>query len=297
MERVDGLPDKLDMMLKASSLSRVALAQQMGVDKSLVGRWVKGTIHPGEHNLSRLTAVFQDRWEKLTLADWYLDIAELAQKIGVSWRAGIPSGPEMRASGPFARIAEAAGTELAQRASAFEGFWRTTRPSVLMPDQIFHDYGIFRQTADGMIEVIMEGAGLRFEGWLFPMAGNVYVFLWDPVGRTPLIVLMKGVSLPRAMSFDGLLLLSALDANRTPAALPIVLERLGDITDDVDGDNAAVKRMVNEKPEPIQPLPQDKVREFLYRDVGPQAKEVGQDLFLTAAGMLARGTTSAGLAG
>ena len=38
MQRVEALPSKLDLLLKASSLSRVALAQQMGVDKSLVGK-------------------------------------------------------------------------------------------------------------------------------------------------------------------------------------------------------------------------------------------------------------------
>ncbi|GGD78328.1 hypothetical protein GCM10010990_30220 [Croceicoccus mobilis] len=297
MQKVSGLPSKLDMLLKASSLSRVALAHKVGVDKSLVGRWVKGSIHPGEHNLSRLTAVFQDHFAHLTLADWYLEEAEMAERLGISRRSLDKSPNEVCADSPFARIAEASGPELALRAECYEGFWRTARPSVLMPDQVFHDYGLFRRREDGMMEVIMEGAGLRFEGWLFPMSGNLYVFLFDPVGRTPLIVLMKGVSLPRAISMDGLLLLSALDGNRTPAALPIVVERLGDLSGDRQADDEAIRRMVDEKPEPMDPVPSDRLREKLYADVGPAAKDAGKDLFLIATGALSRGTTQAGLLG
>lgn len=297
MQRVDAFAEKLDLLLKASSLSRVALAQRVGVDKSLVGRWVKGAVHPGEHNLARLTAVFQDNFPDLTLADWYQDLAGLAAKAGVAMRAGIPTGPEMRAEGPFASIVEASGSDLAARAPAYEGFWRTTRPSVLMPDQPFHDYGLFRRTADGMMEVIMEGAGLSFTGWMFPMSGNLYVFLFDPVGRTPLIVVLKGVPLPRAESMEGLLLLSALDANRTPAALPIVLERLGDLSGDREADNATMKRMAEEEAKPVDPIDDDKRRAFLYRDVGPEAQKAGKQLFMIAPGTLSRGSTKAGLMG
>lgn len=297
MKRVEDLAAKLDMLLKASSLSRVALAQQVGVDKSLVGRWVKGSIHPGEHNLTRLTGVFKSYFPDLTLADWYLDQADLADRIGIAFRAGVPPGPEMRAHGPFAKIIEASEPEIAFRAAGYEGFWRTSRPSVLMPDQVFHDYGVFRLTEEGMLEVVMEGSGLRFDGWMFPMAGNLYVFLFDPVGRTPLVVLMKGVSLPRAMSMEGILLLSALDPARTPAALPIVLERLGDLSGDKAADDAAIKDMVESQPLPMDPLSDEERERLLYRNVGPVAAAAGGDLFLQVAGHFSRGVTTAGLKG
>ena len=46
---------KLDLVLRALSLSRGRLAAALGVDKSLVGRWTSGAVTPSDHNLSRLT--------------------------------------------------------------------------------------------------------------------------------------------------------------------------------------------------------------------------------------------------
>jgi len=297
MKRVEGLAEKLDMLLKASSMSRVALAQEVGVDKSLVGRWVKGTIHPGDHNLSRLTAVFKARFPELTLADWWEETSVLAERAGITYRPGFPAGPELRAEGPFAKIIESSEYEMGLRAKTYEGFWRTTRPSLLMPEEEFHDYGFFRMTENGMMEVRMEGAGLRFDGWMFTIAGNLYAFLYDPVGRTPLIVLMKGVTLPRAMSMEGLLLLSALDPARTPAAFPVLLERIGDLTGDREADEARVGEMAESRPQPIEPISDEERRALLYRDVGPEAQKAGGPLLLAISGAYSRGVTSNGLRG
>lgn len=291
MNRIADLPAKLDMLLKASSLSRVALAQKVGVDKSLVGRWVKGTVHPGEHNMVRISAVFRECFPALTLADWYDETAQLAARIGIPAHNGtldVTQEPD----GPFAMIAAMAAGELAFRGASYEGFWRTSRPSVVMPEQRFHDYGMFRLNDRGMLEVTMEGAGLKFSGWMFPMAGNLNVFLFDPVGRTPLVVLMKGVSLPRAMSMEGILLMSALDPARTPAAVPIVLERLGDLSGDRAADDAELRRIVAEQREPIVPLDQTLMAKALYRDIGPEAAEAGGSLFFTISGALSLGQTT-----
>ncbi len=297
MNRVANLAEKLDLLLKASSLSRVAIAQEVGVDKSLVGRWVKGSIHPGEHNLAKLTGVFRTHFPRLTVADWYEDTSELAKRVGISMRSGGLGRLVTAADGPFARIADVSEPEIAFKASTYEGFWRTSRPSVVMPGELFHDYGIFRLNESGMIDVVMEGAGLTFSGWMFPMSGNLYVFLFDPVGRTPLIVLMKGVTLPRAMSLDGLLLLSALDPQRTPAALPIVLERLGDLSGDREADDRRLREIIESRPEPLDPLGEETLLKACYRNIGPDAAKTGGDLYMMVSGALSHGTTSNGLHG
>ena len=297
MNRVPDLGDKLDMLLKASSLSRVSIAHEVGVDKSLVGRWVKGAIHPGEHNLAKLTGVFRSHFPQLTVADWYEDKAELARRLGIHVRSGGLGSLVTAADGPFAKIADVAEAEIAFKAATYEGFWRTTRPSVVMQGELFHDYGIFRLNGNGMIDVIMEGAGLTFSGWMFPMSGNLYVFLFDPVGRTPLIVLMKGVTLPRALSMEGLLLLSALDPLRTPAAVPIVLERLGDLSGDKQADDRRLREIIESPPEPVSPLGQAALAKACFRDVGPAATQLGGSFHLVVTGALSQGATSNGLHG
>ena len=47
--------EKLSFVLKALSLSRGALASELNVDKSLVGRWARGSVTPSRQNLARLS--------------------------------------------------------------------------------------------------------------------------------------------------------------------------------------------------------------------------------------------------
>ena len=299
VDHVADFPAKLDLMLKALSLSRVGLAQALGVDKSLVGRWLGGRVHPTEHNLSRLTALISGRHEGFRLIDWYGGVTEFAHGFGVEPKVAETAPPAILRDGPLARFIESARPDLAFRGGAYEGFWRTSRPSFLVREQVFHDYGMVRRSADGMLEVHMQGSGLKFDGWLFPIAGNVFVYLFDDTGRTPMSVVMGGVSLPKAMVMDGILLLAALDAHRTPAAVPIVLERVADLSGDAEADSATFRHVVVDQPSPIDPIPPAELERRLFREVGLAASAAGGEAFLavTAARSLSRGVTAEGLAG
>lgn len=68
---IDGhFPAKLELALKACSMSRGRLAAELGVDKSVVSRWLNGANAPSGHNLSSLTAVVAARFEGFTMLDW-----------------------------------------------------------------------------------------------------------------------------------------------------------------------------------------------------------------------------------
>lgn len=299
MEHISDLATKLDLALKALTLSRVGLAQALGVDKSLVGRWLSGTVHPTEHNLSRLTALISEHHEGFRLIDWYRGLDEFARGFGVDAAGGSSAQPAILRRGPLAQFLESSRHELMLHGAAYEGFWRTARPSLLMRDRVFHDYGFVRRGADGLLEVRIRGAGLAFDGWLFPMAGNVFVFLFDETGRTPMTVIMRGVTLPKAMVMDGVLLLAALDSDRTPAAVPIVLERMGDLSGIDEQDRARCDQMICDEAEPIDPIPVEKLEARLFRSVGPEVLATGGEAFLavTGARSLSRGVTPGGLVG
>lgn len=296
MEHVADLPLKLDMLMKATSLSRVALAQQLAVDKSLVGRWLSGSVHPTHHNLARLSSLMGDRFPGFRLADWFDDTKVLAERYGISLNS---STEEITRNGVLGEFLEAVSDENAMRGAAYEGFWRTSRPSLLMPGDLFHDYGLIRRNPGGLIEVRMGGSGLEFEGYLIPFSGNIAVYLFDRVGRSPVTVMCKGVTLPRAMVLDGLLMLAALDSARTPAAFPIIVERVGDLTGDREADDRCYAEIVESMPEPLEPLPPDVLKARLYRESGASAAEKGGDFFLSVspASTLSRGTTGRGLQG
>ncbi|MGQ7828833.1 hypothetical protein [Altererythrobacter sp. Z27] len=296
MNHVADLPLKLGMLMKATSLSRVALAQQLAVDKSLVGRWLSGAVHPTDHNLARLSSLIGDYLPGFRLADWFEDSATLAQRYGIAQE----SAPgEVTFPGVIGEFLSSVSEESAMRGSAYEGFWRTSRPSLLMPGELFHDYGLIRRGPSGLMEVRMGGSGLEFEGYLIPFAGNLAVYLFDRIGRSPVTVMFKGVTLPRAMVFDGILLLAALDSARTPVAFPILVERVGDLSGDAEADDQRYAEIIETMPQPLEPLPDDVLKARIYRDSGPSSAAQGGDAFLSVSisSALSRGTTGRGLHG
>ena len=299
MEHISDLATKLDVALKALTLSRVELSHRLAVDKSLVGRWLSGSVHPTEHNLTRVTALIAERLDGFRLTDWFADLDHFAARLGVERVARSPTVAALTETGPLAAFLDSARPDLTHRAAAYEGFWRTARPSFLMRDRVFHEYGMVRRTPDGMVEIRMEGSGLGFDGWAFPIAGNLFVYLFDATGRTPMTVLFKGVSLPKAMVLDGILLLAALDADRTPAAVPILLERVGDLSGDREADRERCTQMAKDLPDPLEPLPREELEARLFRDTGPVAAANGGEAFLAVTGARSqtRGVTAAGLTG
>lgn len=297
MDQVAAFPAKLDLALKALSLSRVALAHDLGVDKSLVGRWLSGAVHPTEHNLARLATLIARQRPDFRLADWYRSRIEFGAIFGLSVEDPAPAtSPPLSLLGP---IEDRARVETARRGAAYEGFWRTTRPSLLMDNQIFHDYGMIRLGDNGLLQVTMQGSGLSFEGWMLLAEGDLFVFLRDPTGLTPMSLVFRGVNLPRAMVLDGLLMLAALDPGRTLGAIPILLERIGDLGGDRAADDAVCSKLQEQAPEPLDPVPPEMVTARLYRDCGPAAVRNGGSGFLLigAQDSLSRGTTTGGLTG
>src|SRR5215471_14871922 len=52
------------------NLSRLTLSRELGVDKSVIGRWLTGVNQPTGHNLTRLTDVVRRYRPDVTLAFW-----------------------------------------------------------------------------------------------------------------------------------------------------------------------------------------------------------------------------------
>ena len=275
-------------------MSRGKLASVLGVDKSLVGRWAAGAVHPSHHNLSRITAVVADRFPGFSMLDWERDLPQFAERIGIDPSAARIEQPLPAVQGLPVQFIDRVRRNTEHRGTAYEGFWRTSRPSVLMPHLIFQDHGMIRVNANGLLEVRMGGAGLFFHGWMMLSDNNLFVIIHDSVGQTPLFLIFNGVQLPRAEVLEGILLMAALNASRTPAAVPILLERVGDLTGDREEDDAICDQMIKRQPSISIDEISDANHAYLMRDVGPAAAANGGDLFLLASGQLTRGSTSTG---
>jgi len=233
------------------------------------------------------------------MLDWDRDVAGLAGVFGVdaplAKSSQVPAGPPPPMGLPLP-ILEQARLTTARRGQAYEGFWRTTRPSVVMPGQFFHDHGMVRKNADGLLTIKVGGAGLVFDGWLLPSEGQLFGIMFDTVGQTPIFVTLNGVPLPRASTLDGLVMAAALNAARTPSAYPIMFQRIGDLSGDVAQDDAECAALVDRDPRATEETVPQSVRDHLVRDIGPAAAAKGGDLFLLAsmANTLSRGATLGG---
>lgn len=294
MGRPNNFPAKLDVVMKALSLSRGRLAADLGVDKSVVARWATGVVSPSGHNLAALTTLVAGRKPGFSMLDWDREPPALVALFG--GQATETMAPAAPVAGLPPAVIEQARATTERRGAAYEGFWRTTRPSMLMQRRFFHDHGMIRREANGLLAIQFGGAGLLFEGLMLPAEGQLFVTVYDTVGFTPIYLILNGVPLPKASMLDGLVMGAALNAARSPSAYPIIMERIGDLTGDRAADDATCAELLRRDPLAPEGSVPETIERYLIRDIGPAAAKAGGELFLMApvASSLSRGESVGG---
>lgn len=294
MGRLTNFPAKLDLVMKALSFSRGRLAADLGVDKSVVARWATGAVSPSEHNLAALTNLIAGRKPGFSMLDWDREPLALLTLFGGD--AAAAPAPAAPVTGLPSAMIDQARVTTERRGGAYEGFWRTTRPSMLMQHRFFHDHGMIRREANGLLAIQFGGAGLLFEGLMLPAEGQLFVTVYDTVGYTPIYLILNGVPLPKASMLDGLVMGAALNAARSPSAYPIIMERIGDLTGDRAVDDATCAELLKRDPLAPEGSVPDHIERYLIRDIGPAAEKAGGELFLLApvATSLSRGESAGG---
>jgi hypothetical protein len=270
---------KLDLVLKALSISRGRLAADLGVDKSVVGRWVTGAVKPSSHNLSSLTALIAGRVPGFKTLDWDRSFADLATLLGADPSA-VPGLESREPPGLPLAIAEHILATTALRGSAYEGFFRSTRPYVLQPGRFVHDHAMVRLDPTGYLRLRMGTGGTVVEGWVLTLHNQLFTIAADVTSGAMLFGIFYGVATPRADVIDGLMLGPALDVARTPTACAIIFERIGDLTDDPEADDQRFLALSKSDPVAAEGTISDEMRDHLVRDIGPEQQALGGDFLL-----------------
>ena len=273
---------KLELTLKVLSMSRARLAADLAVDKTVVGRWVSGAVQPSAHNLSLLSALIAEKIPGFTALDWDRSLAAFAELIGADLKsvAGHLPPPGSALTGlPLAGMEQfIAATNL--RGSAYEGFYRSTRPFILQPGRYMHDYCLVRVDPNGLLRTRVGAGGTIADGWLLPAGNQLFAVTVDVISGAVLFGIFHGVATPKAEVIDGLILAPSLDVGRTPAAYPLVFERVGDLSDNPDADDALFMQLAARDPVAPEGSISEEMRRHLTPDVGPAAAALGGELLL-----------------
>ena len=273
---------RLALALKALSLSRGRLAADLGVDKSVVGRWVTGVAEPSGHNLSRLTTLIAERVPGFNALDWDRGLADFAQRLGADPGAvpGLAPAQALASAGLPLPLLDQIKATTARRGSAYEGFFRSIRPFNLMPGRFLHDYGLLRVDEHGLLSVRMGAGGQQVEGWMFPLQNQLFCVACDLTSGALVFGIFNGAPTPKAQVVDGVILGAALDTGRTPTASIMMFERIAELSGDRAADDARFEELASRNPvAPDESISAD-VRAHLAPDVGPTPLAAGGDWLL-----------------
>jgi transcriptional regulator with XRE-family HTH domain len=243
---IEDFSAKLGLVAKRLDWSRAKLAQQVGIDKSLAGRWLKGDSRPTPYSLTRLTAALAQTLTGLTADDWQLPIDRFALRVGTEPPVAIPSDN----SGSRLTIAGLKFPPAAEWGEPYLGLWAGFYQSVI-------NKGLVRLCA---LHFFIDDLGLRcrltegnFTGEGPALATRSHLqCLFDvgPLYDRMAYCMFNGVHAPKAAIIDGLVCVIAADSGGSPVAAPILLFRIDEDTGDTEietGGIAAAIRQVHER--------------------------------------------------
>jgi transcriptional regulator with XRE-family HTH domain len=270
--------ENLRLVLKMLSMSAAGLASALEIDKSVVSRWLNGSVQPSAHNLSRLSALVAARIDGFTALDWERDPRSLAGMFGTDPNAI----PAMRVANPGLPLAiwDQMIATTSVRGAAYEGFFRSTRPHPRSAGRYLHEYGMIRRDAIGLLRLKMGSAESAVDGWMIPLHGLLYSIAVEVNSGTLLFGIFNGSGASRLEVFDGLSLTPAGDMGRSPMATAMICERVADLTDDREADDRRFAALLTKNPLAPEGSVPEHIARHLARDFGPQQLALGGDWLL-----------------
>lgn len=206
------------------NISRVTLARELAVDKSVIGRWLTGVNQPTGHNLTRLTDIVRRHWPDATLDFWHLPPPEIRAAEAPAQPAAASADCGLVVSG---LRAQSRPNVDANYVGLWGGFYQSTQNRgsvVLAMMHLWTDRSGLRCTfTEGKVSAsgaaIAIGARLHLILEIEPLHDRLCLFIFNGVGS------------PDAAAMDGVYSISAGDTVTCAAASPVVMFRIGDAND------------------------------------------------------------------
>lgn len=283
----DGLGGRMRTALKMLNMSPAELAATVGVDKSVVSRWLSGKSAPSEFNLARICSAIALRAPKFSILDFERPLADFHRALGLETTSPPrePSGDESAAVGfaalPFsADHLRAAKREVAMRGMEYEGHYDLYHCAFSDPGQIARHAAIIR-VCDGLLDVRFGCGDWMFRGSALLMLNRLYMTLTEDRYDSLCHMITNAGQQPRARLLTGIILGVSSDGMLTPTAAPAALVRAGELTGEAELDLAAFQARKPDSPA-FRPGPDAEwLLTLLNRDFGPTAHAAGAPFNLT----------------
>jgi transcriptional regulator with XRE-family HTH domain len=245
---------KLELVCKKLNWSRAKLAQQVGVDKSLIGRWLGGSSRPTGNSLMRLNEAVGRTLHEFTAAAWDLPPPAFAAGIGLALppadhgkQPGSPSPAALATTDILKRLRVFQGTaaDLDTLTALYAGFYRLWFAGFLNNGTVCRRACWIRR--DGETLRFDAGGGMViYSGECAATTERLYLTGENPV-FDGLIFLSVGRS-RRASSarLSGIFVFYIMSEEGGIAAVPAVMERLASAGTDTAADARTWARLAAE---------------------------------------------------
>lgn len=230
MEIPEDFAGRLRLALKQANISPAALGAAVGVDKSVVSRWLTGRVRPTQHNLSRIAGVLAQGLPGFTVLAFEAPASEfraLLQPVSAQFHPG--QGLAI----PFAVI-DSARRETGRRGVEYFGAYLMYYRSFSQPGRLAR-MAMMLRPSDGLIEVRYGAEGFTFQGWALLMMNRMYLVLAEERFEAMAFLVLNAGQQPKARFITGILSGPA-EGLLVPTASPVVLVRQHDLTGDGERD-------------------------------------------------------------
>lgn len=233
MDIPEDFAGRLRLALKQANISPAALGAAVGVDKSVVSRWIAGRVRPTQHNLSRIAGVLARSLPGFTVLAFEEPAAtfrSLVQPVALAADEGqslpIPFG-----------LLDASRRETGRRGVEYFGSYLMYYRAFSQPDRVAR-MAMMLRPADGLIEARYGAEGFAFQGWALLLLNRMYIVFAEERFEAMAFLVLNAGQQPKARFVTGILSGPA-EGMLVPTASPVVLVRQRDLTGDAGADLAA----------------------------------------------------------
>lgn len=236
--------ERLSLALKTVNLSPAALGAAVGVDKSVVSRWLAGKVRPSGHNLTRIAIeIARHRPGFTTLAfdgpdEAFHQAINLAAPLAAPWAAPHAAGaaaPDTSVLPVPYDLVNTARNEVLRRGDEYFGHYDAYYWSFTQPGRIAR-LAVMLRPALGLIEMRYGARGFEFRGWALLLQNRLYVQLAEMRHDAMLYMVTNAGQQPQARLISGIIL-GPSDGNLMPTASGLVLARAGGISGRPEADD------------------------------------------------------------